>query len=63
MNKNLHNMNLHEVVELNPRMGHSVMRVPGGWIYKFTDIRVFVPFSNEFQEESPELLKEKDAHD
>lgn len=57
MNKKLYDMKLHEVIELDTRIGHSVMRVPGGWIYKFTESRIFVPFNNEFEEEPQDPQK------
>lgn len=28
---------------------YQVIRVPGGWIYKFENSSTFVPFNNEFQ--------------
>jgi len=57
MSKNLYDMKLHEAIELDSRIGHSVMRVPGGWIYKFAESRIFVPFNNEFEEEVPDPNK------
>lgn len=34
-------MKLHDSLDLNDRL--SVLRVIGGWIYRFTDGAVFVP--------------------
>lgn len=55
-NKKLYVMKLHEVIEL--WCGCSVLRVAGGWLYRFdneqvgghwTTSAVFVPFNDEFQ--------------
>jgi len=50
----LYGMALHEIFYIRAHI--SVMRVPGGWIYREyyepsegTDISVFVPYNNEFQ--------------
>lgn len=58
--KNIYNLGLHEQLTIINNH-YSVLRVPGGWIYDIPvqeigrDIvwnSVFVPFSNEFQNES-----------
>jgi len=50
--KNIHQMKLHEITELNTEI--SILRVPWGWIYMtFEDgvTSTFVPFHNEFMYE------------
>jgi hypothetical protein len=48
-------MKLHTELNFN---AFKIFRVPGGWVYIFTDIygehpmSVYVPFNNEFQEAS-----------
>jgi len=47
----LYNLPLHQTIMLMPNT--FVMRVPGGWIYSFSDkdgtSSVFVPYNKEFQ--------------
>jgi len=51
----IHDMKLHTELNFN---AFKIFRVPGGWVYIFTDIygehpmSVYVPFNNEFQEAS-----------
>jgi len=49
--KKIYDMKLHEELPLNPEI--YILRVSGGWIYRFfqeEDIEnVFVPYNNEFQ--------------
>lgn len=51
----IYKMKLHEMIYI---AGLSVTRVPGGWLYRTLDcVRhvtavVFVPYDNEFMEES-----------
>jgi len=53
MEKNIYNISLNEELEIDNHI--SIIRVPGGWIYKIRTPFVkpievvFVPFSNEFQ--------------
>lgn len=47
--KELYEMELHETKNINDFW--QVLRVAGGWIYRFSDGDVFVPFNNEFQPE------------
>ena len=51
MSQDLYNMQLNEVIYMDYV---NIRRVPGGWIYEYKhmDAAVFVPFHNEFQEES-----------
>jgi hypothetical protein len=56
--KTIYNLDLHETIyaEIDPRspLCTSVMRVPGGWIYRSYDkgagimAAVFVPYLNEY---------------
>ena len=46
----IYHMKLHETLSLDNRVGHTIMRVPGGWLYKYFDQIVFVPYNNEFEE-------------
>lgn len=55
----IYDLKLHEECCLS--MGTSIVRVPGGWIYRIYgspdtgDVTaVFVPFDNEFQPKPPE---------
>lgn len=50
----LYEMKLHECAEIhNSDMHLKIIRVPGGWLYRYilgeTSDTVFVPFDNEFQ--------------
>jgi hypothetical protein len=54
--KDIYKLNLHESTWICAD-GSSVIRVPGGWIYRLWDYEarvtrdpVFVPFNNEFME-------------
>lgn len=53
----IYNMQLHSVMPIeSSNMFTEIMRVPGGWIYRFFENNVycgsiFVPFHNEFQSE------------
>lgn len=48
--KTIYDLELNESIDVN---GHTVHRVPGGWIYMTYNYgkvsSVFVPFDNEFQ--------------
>lgn len=59
--KDIYKLDMHEVTmttetDLKDWLFTTVMRVPGGWIYRSFDkgnnimAAVFVPFDNEFQE-------------
>lgn len=56
MSKTIYDLKLHEFF-VDPNRNLSVLRVAGGWLYKFWDFNkqdyypqtTFVPFNNEFQ--------------
>lgn len=50
MSKDIYDMELHEFITPE-NTGTYIQRVPGGWIYSYTEenMAVFVPFHNEFQ--------------
>lgn len=48
--KTIYELGLNEWTMVEDRI--CVLRVPGGWLYEFDERTVFVPFNNEFQEES-----------
>jgi len=53
--ENIYKMELHEWITIENTF---IVRVPGGWIYQFTNNSVFVPFNKEFeQKENIEELK------
>ena len=51
MSKDIYSLKLHEHVDVDTQL--NVLRVPGGWIYKFTNYNSklittsFVPYINE----------------
>lgn len=59
--KPIHSLDLDEYVEFHDtNVGASayILRVPGGWIYNFSDrnggASVFVPYNHEFEENATE---------
>lgn len=56
--KDIYKMKLHQITPLSSQV--QVIRVPGGWIYIIQTIMTgefstcFVPFNNEFQDETDE---------
>lgn len=63
INDVLYNMALHErtVIQDSEGFYYSILRVPGGWLYKFKDRETFVPYNIEFNEkEKRRLQKEYD---
>ena len=53
--KNIYELELFEesVLHQNDAVWESVKRVPGGWLYHYTNTKTttscFIPFNNEFQ--------------
>jgi hypothetical protein len=67
---NIYQMSLHDVLRTEENkpsdmLATSVMRVPGGWIYRSFDkshnmmSSTFVPFHNEFQQQDTQQNKQK----
>lgn len=59
--KTIYNLKLHEEFQAD---GYLVVRVPGGWIYRFWDYKkkdyypnaTFVPYSEEYLSRNPDYI-------
>ena len=56
MEKNIYELELHEILKIKGRNNLVVIRVAGGWIYRDergdeVPVNTFVPFHNEFQKD------------
>jgi hypothetical protein len=58
---NIYELELHQTLEMDdPHLYNTILRVPGGWIYRYFDMSrsmltsCFVPFNNEFYKDRGE---------
>ena len=53
---NLHEMKLHDEIKVEHC---TILRVPGGWVYRVPGTPIFVPYSDEFNEGCDDYVEDK----